>query len=224
VSDRTGSWEINIHSYVDGSRIPFPIFNSHASTPAISPDGTKVAFSLRTPRGDTDIFISNLDGSQRRNITNNPAIDYSPTWSPSGQQIAFVSDRYGGASQIYICDADGSNIRRKIKEGGDADVPAWSPDGRWLAFHWKPYQSTNYDLFIAGVATDDIRQLTSGSGSDECPSWAPDGRHIVFQSNRSGSEQIYIMLLDGTEVRRLTTQGNNTSPAWSRYFYRESEY
>jgi TolB protein len=223
VSDRTGSWEINIHSYIDGSRVPFPIFNSHASTPAISPDGTKVAFSLRTPRGDTDIFISNLDGSQRRNITNNPAIDYSPIWSPSGQQIAFVSDRYGGASQVYICDADGSNIRRKIKEGGDADVPAWSPDGRWLAFHWKPYQSTNYDLFIAAVATEDIRQLTSGSASDECPSWAPDGRHIVFQSNRSGSEQIYIMLLDGTEVRRLTTKGDNTSPIWSGYFYRESE-
>lgn len=220
---RTGSWEISIHSYIDGSRVPFPIFNSHASTPAISPDGASIAFSLRTPRGDTDIFVSRLDanGSGRRDITNNPAIDYSPTWSPSGQQLAFVSDRYGGVSQIYICDADGSNIRRIIKEGGDADVPAWSPDGRWLAFHWKPYMSTNYDLYIADVVTGDIRQLTSGNGSDECPSWSPDGRHLVFQSNRSGRNQIYIMLLDGTEVRQLTTEGKNTSPAWSGYFNRE---
>jgi TolB protein len=222
-SDRTGSWEINVYSYIDGSRIPFPIFNSHASTPAISPDGTRVVFALRSTRGDTDLFVSNLDGSDRRNITNNPAIDYSPTWSPSGRQIAFVSDRQGGASQVYICDADGSNVRRIVKEGGDADVPAWSPDGKWIAFHWKPRKTTHYDLFIDDVATGDIRQLTSGSGSNESPSWAPDGRHIAFQSNRSGSEQIYIMLLDGSELRQLTREGKNSSPAWSGYFLREGD-
>lgn len=222
-SERTGSWEINIYSYIDGSNVFFPTFNSHASTPAISPDGTRVVFALRTPRGDSDIFISNLDGSGRRNITNNPAIDYSPVWSPSGRQIAFISDRYGGTSQIFICDADGSNIRRIKKEAGDADVAAWSPNGRWIAFQWKPYRSTNYDIFIADVASDDIRQLTSHRASDECPSWAPDGRHIVFQSNRSGREQIFIMLLDGSEIRQITTQGRNTSPAWSGYFLREGQ-
>ena len=72
------------------------------------------------------------------------------------------------------------------------------------------------------VATREIRQLTSNSGSNECPTWAPDGRHIAFQSNRSGTEQIYIMLLDGSGERRITHQGSNSSPAWSGYFIRES--
>jgi TolB protein len=221
VSYRTGPPEINIYSYINGSRLPFPLFNTYASTPAISPDGTEVVFSLRTPRGDADLFISKLDGSGRHNITNNPAVDSSPTWSPSGRQIAFTSDRQGGTNQVFICDADGSNIRRVVKEGGDADAPAWSPDGRWLAFHWKPRMSSAYDLFIADVASGAIRQLTSNSGSNESPSWAPDGRHIVFQSNRTGSEQIYIILLDGSEPRRLTDQGSNSSPAWGGYFRRE---
>jgi TolB protein len=223
VSFRTGPPEINIYSYVDGSRLPFPLFNTNAGTPAISPDGTEIVFSLRTPRGDTDLFISKLDGSGRRNITNNPAIDTSPTWSPSGRQIAFTSDRQGGTNQIYICDADGSNVRRIIKEGGDADTPTWSPDGRWLAFQWKPRLSSSYDLFIADVATGAIRQLTSDSGSNESPSWAPDGRHLAFQSNRTGTEQVYIMLLDGSEPRRLTAQSSNFSPAWGGYFRREGE-
>ena len=73
--------EITIYSYLDGSRLPFPMFNTFASSPAISPDGSEVIFALRTPRGDPDLFISRLDGSNRRNITNNPAIDSSPTWS-----------------------------------------------------------------------------------------------------------------------------------------------
>jgi TolB protein len=222
VSNRTGVWEIDIHSYIDGSRLQFPIFNSFVSTPVISPDGNKVLFSLRSTRGDTDLFISNLDGSDRRNITNNPAVDTAAVFSPSGRQVAFSSDRYGRANQIYICDVDGSNIQRIVKEGGDADTPAWSPDGRWIAFHWKPHRSTRYDIFIVDVATKEIRQLTSNSGSNECPSWAPDGRHIAFQSNRSGGEQIYIMLLDGSVERRITHQGLNSSPSWSGYFHRES--
>jgi TolB protein len=216
--------EINIYSYLDGSRIPFPIFNSLAYAPAISPDGTEIAFALRTPRGDTDIFISKLDGSGQRDITDNPAIESSPTWAPSGRQIAFVSDRrQPGISQIYICDADGSNVRGIIKEGGDADSPAWSPDGKWIAFHWKPRLSTTYDIFIADVASGRITQLTGDNGSNEYPSWAPDGRHLAFQSNRTGAIQLYIMLLDSSELRMITKQGNNTSPAWSGYFQRETQ-
>jgi TolB protein len=212
--------EVTIYSYIDGSRIPFPMFNTFASTPAISPDGTEVVFALRTPRGDSDLFISKLDGSGRRNITNNPILDTSPTWSPSGRQIAYIS---GMPGQINICDSDGSNVRRIVKEGGDADGVAWSPNGKWLAFHWKPRLSANYDLFIVDVSSGAIRQLTSTSGSNEYPSWAPDGRHVVFQSNRTGTYQIYIMLLEGTELRMITSQGSNTSPAWSGYFRRETE-
>ena len=218
-SNRTGKFEINIHSYLDGSRIPFPIFNTFASTPAISPDGTEVVYALRNPRGDADLYISKLDGSDRRDVTNNPAIDQSPTWSPSGHQIAFATDRIQtGATQIHICDADGSNVRRIVKEGGDSDSPAWSPDGKYIAFHWKPRLSTSYDIFIAEASTGKMRQLTSGSGSNEGPSWAPDSRHIAFQSNRAGTTQLYIMLLDGSELRMITKQGNNSSPAWSGYF------
>jgi TolB protein len=216
ISNRTGKWEINIHSYLDGSRLPFPLFNSFVSTPAISPDGSQLVFALRTPRGDADLFISKLDGSDRSNITNHPAIDTSPTWSPSGKQIAFVSSREG-ASQVFICDSDGANVRRIVKEGGDADSPSWSPDGRFLAFHWKPRLADSYDIFIAEVSSGRINQLTSGSGSNESPSWAPDGRHLTFQSTRNGTVQIFVMLADGSEIRMVTTQGSNTSPAWGGY-------
>jgi TolB protein len=220
VSYRTGRPEINIYSYIDGSRLSFPMFNSLASTPAISPDGTQIAFDLRTtrPAGDTDITISKLDGSDRRNITSNPALDTSPTWAPSGKQIAFSSSREGRGGQIFICDTDGANVRRIVKEGGDAASPAWSPDGRWLAFQWKPHLSTNYDLFMAEIGSGSIRQITSGAGSNESPSWAPDGRHLVFQSNRDGSNQIYVLLLGDTHPRKVTSLGNNTSPSWSGYF------
>jgi TolB protein len=221
-SFRTGKWEINLHSFVDGSRLPFPLFNSFASTPAISPDGTRIVFALRTPRGDADLFVSKIDGSDRRNITNHPAIDSSPAWSPSGRQIAFISDREGGAGQLFICDADGASVRRVVKEGGDADSPAWSPDGRWIAFHWKPHLASGYDIFLADPSSARVsHQVTSNSGSNESPTWAPDSRHLAFQSSRSGSWQIYLSLADGSETRMITSQASNTSPAWGGYVRRE---
>lgn len=83
--------------------------------------------------------------------------------------------------------------------------------------------SANYDIFVADPSGGTIRQITYNGGSNESPSWAPDGRHLVFQSNRTGSWQIYTMLLEGTEPRRITNEGINGSPAWSGYFRREQE-
>ena len=208
--------EVVIYSTIDGSRQPFPMYNTLASTPAISPNGTEIAFCRRTERSNSNIFVSALDGSRLRNLTNSTANETSPTWSPSGRQIAYISGEKQG--QVFIRDADGSNQRRILKEGGDSDSVSWSPDGKWLAFNWKPSRSSNYDIFVADVASGVIRQITSGNGSNESPSWAPDSRHLVFQSNRSGRPQIYIMLLDRTDVRQITTQGINTSPAWSGYY------
>ena len=60
-------------------------------------------------------------------LTNNPAIDVTPTWSPTGTQIAFASDRRGpGQPQIFTVSVDGSNLRQ-ISFESYADRPTWSP-------------------------------------------------------------------------------------------------
>jgi len=75
----------------------------------------------------------------------------------------------------------------------------------------------HFDLFIAEVATKRILQLTQGQGDNENPSWAPDGRHIVFQSNRSGSSEIYTVFADGSELRQITNLQGCSNPDWSSY-------
>ena len=58
--------------------------------PSISPDGKTVAFSYKG-----DLYLVGSDGGEARQLTSNPAYDYSPIWSPDGKTIAFASDRYG---------------------------------------------------------------------------------------------------------------------------------
>ncbi len=65
------------------------------------------------------------------------------------------------------------------------------------------------------IATHDLVELTRDAGRNERPSWAPDGRHLVFESTRTGTRQIWSMLADGTNLKQLTTVGQNESANWS---------
>jgi TolB protein len=189
------------------------------ATPAWSPDGNQIAMSSSFT-DDPEIYIGDMNGGNRKRLTFSPGIDTSPAINPKTGQIAFISSRQsaGSVPALYIMDGDGKNVRRLSGAGGDAVTPAWAPNGQLLAFSWtRGYAPGNYNIFVMDVSNGNLLQLTHGAGANEHPSWAPDGRHIVFESNRAGGrrKQIYTMLADGTQVRALTSAGENTTPVWS---------
>jgi len=214
--DRRNFWELWIQDLA-GGRTVVPTVSSYVSSPELGPEGEQVLYSGRG-RGkiDPDIFISDPLGKRRRNLTNHPGIDSSPAWSLTGQQIAFISDRTG-TPQVWLMDSDGSNLRRVVKSGGHCDSPEWSPDGRLLAFSWQAPRQWKHDIFVVEVSTGSIRQVTTGWGSNEHPNWAPDGRHLTFQSDRTGSKQIFITNITGENLKQITAYGINESPSWSSY-------
>ena len=82
-------------------------------SPALSPDGSRVAYAMVVTRDDTSAIVTSaLDGSDLRKLTSNKAVDAYPAWSPDGTQIAFYSNRETGAAHglhLYIMDSDGSD-------------------------------------------------------------------------------------------------------------------
>ena len=165
--------------------------------------------------GDPEVYVSDINGQNLHRLTVSPGVDISPVWNPkTGNEIAFVSDR-SGTPQIYIMSDDGTNLRRLITGGGDASSPSWSPNGLFIAFSWRVSDTGTYDVYVVEIASGRIVQLTHDAGRNEHPSWSPDGRHLVFESNRSGSKQVWTMLADGTHPTQLTRSGANWNPSWS---------
>ena len=82
-----------------------------------------------SPRGQAEIYIMNVDGTNLRNLTNHPAQDEEPEFSPDGARILFDSDRNGNAD-IFVMNADGTNLVQLTGSRAKEDHGAWSPDGR----------------------------------------------------------------------------------------------
>jgi len=182
-------------------------------TPAWSPDGKRLAFTS-TKDGNSEIYLINADGTGLERLTNHRSIDTSPCWSQNGREIAFTSDRTG-APQIYVMGVDGLNVRRISFDGSYNDAPAWSPSREFSEITWASrIERGPFDIVVYNLQTQQVRQLTTGRGSNESPNWSPNGLHLVFSSDRTGSTQVYSMNRDGTNVRRLTSEGNNTTPKW----------
>jgi len=89
------------------------------TNPEASPDGWRVVFMSRRD-GNWEVYVVNVDGSDLRRLTKDPADDGLPTWSPDGQHIAFVSNR-GGEWAIWVMRPDGSGQRLLFPLGGPLD-------------------------------------------------------------------------------------------------------
>ena len=210
-------WQILMYSLEINRQVSFPRYAGANLSPAWSSDGKQLAFSS-SRSGDAEIYSVDVTGGELHRLTNSRGPDVSPTWNPkTNAQIAWVSGRTG-LPQIYTMSSDGTNVVR-MTDQGYAVSPSWSPNGQFLAFAWirnyGPGAPGASDIYVLDVASKQWVQLTHDGGRNDFPSWSPDGRHIVFQSNRGGRTQIWSMLADGTQVRQLTNQGENTQPNWS---------
>lgn len=135
----------------------------------------------------------NIDTSLRLNN------DHAP--SPDGRRIAFsATSPASRQSQVYLTNADGSNTHVMVTTT-PSYFHGWSPDGKYLAYVYQHPAANgvpaNYDIFRIPVAGGESEQLDSNPGYDDGPDYSPDGKWIYFNSDRSGSWDIWRIPADG---------------------------
>jgi len=116
-------------------------------SPAVSPDGKWVAFSLAEPSYDekkevSDLWIVPADGSSPpRRLTASKGGESAPNWSPDSRRLAFSAKREEDeVAQVYVIDVAGGGEARRITSSPlAARSPVWSPDGRSIAFQGSAY-------------------------------------------------------------------------------------
>lgn len=179
-----------------------------------SPDGSRIAF-----QENGDIFIVNVDGTNRINLTDDSAWDSEPSWSADGTRIVFTSQR-DFFRTLYSINVDGSNLVALPSDGEFWDsAPEFSPNGDKIAFVVN--SSFNAPILYTANADGTNRMPFEGSGSNSHhrnkPKWSPDGSRIAFQMwASSGSDsEIYVRNIGRGQLIQLTnTVGSNFDPSW----------
>jgi len=188
--------------------------------PAVSPDGTRLAFARET-RGNVDLWVAAIDGSGERRLTTDDAVDRSPCWSPDGLEIAFASRR-SGSGDIYVVPADGSAPPRRLTAGdGPEDDPDWAPDGGLIAFGLLQDGSS-----MIGFVTPEGGEITlldpHPRAWESDPAFSPDGRWIAIVTDVNEDYDISILPLDAEEWDSGKAESrvvalapaNDLSPTW----------
>lgn len=122
----------------------------------------------------------------------------------------------GGDLSLWVADANGKREHRLTT--GLTGASDWSPDGRMIAFDFID-ESGDPHLDLIRPDGTGRRALTTSPGGQEAPSWSPSGHLIAFDGYEPNqpvfSTSIWIVNVDGTGQRRVTSDGFDVEPAFS---------
>lgn len=177
---------------------------------------SKLAFIGNTS-GHKEVYVSDYDGHNLRQITNDASIALFPNLSPDGKKLLYSSYKEGQGPILYLKFLR-TGIERALSARKGLNIGAcWTPDGKRVALTLSRHG--NSEIFTIDLQGNVLERLTRHWAIDVSPTFSPDGTKMAFVSNRSGSPQIYVRDLVEKEVHRLTFDdevGNyNVSPAWS---------
>ena len=182
--------------------------------PAVSPDGTRVAFTSSRD-GDAELYVMPAAGGDPTRLTTFHRDDWGAQWSPDGAWLAFLSDREGEA-RVFVVRPDGTDLRpaRTGEVGGEEQGPVWSPDSTRIAYVVSSRDGAS-EIWVAEVATGAAHRVSAAGARDEAPTWSPQGRHLAYVSTRDRRIDLWVARADGSAESRLTdTPEEEWIPRW----------
>jgi len=188
-----------VPSRLTTGREPMPYWED--TTPAISPDGSRVAYA-----DEGSVWLVALTGGPPRKLVEAG----SPVWLD--EETLVVSVERDDTSRLALVSVDDPWPRRLARKHGDLDAHGeeWeavvSPDGRQVAHTFSPRSDLNRtEIRVVDVESGRVRALTgTPSIHERTPQWSPDGASVAYISERPGWHELHVVSADGSGARQLT--------------------
>ena len=186
--------------------------------PALSPDGTRVAF-IHADQGPLgNLWIAPVEDGAARQLTHytldEGSVADSPVWMPDGRHIVYSVRNRGGSSRLWRIDTESGEAAPLTAGVSNASEAVVSSDGRRLA-----YTEMRPSWRITGIDLDSAERHTiyESRHASVLPLVSPDGTEIVFFALLPSGAQIFTVGVDGRGARQWTfdEDGVNTLPFWS---------
>ncbi|MBZ5543645.1 MAG: protein kinase [Acidobacteriia bacterium] len=189
--------------------------------PAFSPDGRTLAFARWTSWDNSDLYLLGLSPdlkpvAEPKRLTFGNWRAASPAWTMDGRSLVFSA-----ASSLWKVDASGASKPQRLAAiGTNGAYPTISRRGNRLAYAQLLYNTDLWrmEMPVAGRKAKPPEKFISSTHGEYNPKFSPDGKRILFQSDRSGKEELWVCNADGSNAVQLTFLGGpmiGGEPQWS---------
>ena len=194
--------------------VPFTALRGRATSPAFSPDGSRIAFAWNgDPKGGSkgfDLYVKAMGSETLLRLTQHPSESISPAWSPDGTQIAF--HRMAGADTgIYVVPALGGP-ERKLRSTRipwtDYTLISWSPDGKWIAFADGAPEGEHPRIYLLSMETLEARQIPINPMclGEGLPAFSHNGENLAYWCLRTAYDAVlYSIPIQGGHPKTISS-------------------
>lgn len=151
------------------------------STPAWSPDGSKIAFFSTRDDASGEIYTMNSDGTGVLRLTNNLTYDSAAAWSHDGSKIVFLGDRDDANGEIYIMNPDGTGVVRLTTNTHSDNDPEWSPDGTKVLFTQYDSVAVTESAYTVNPDGTGLLNVSGTGGFLQGMAWQPLTTPFVYR-------------------------------------------
>jgi len=218
----------------DGKFTPLRETPAAYYNPAFSPDGKRLALEIFDGKR-RDIWVYEWERDTLTRLTFAGEANAFPIWTPDGQRIVYSSQEKSIAYNLWWIRADGAGDAQRLTESRNLQAAgSWRPDGKVLAFS-QLNPSTSGDIMTLPIEGDDKsgwkpgepKPFVNSTFTEGDPGFSPDGRWLAYESNESGSNEVYVRPFPGPGGKWQISTGGGVFPMWSRngkeLFYRTTD-
>ena len=179
---------------------------------------TRIVFVDETGgKGDRvkKLAIMDQDGFNPRTLPVNGNLLLTPRFNPAANEVAYMSYDTG-TPRVFIYNID-TNQKEIVGDFQNMSfAPRFSPDGNRIIMSLQSDDGNYSNIVEMNLQTRQTRKVTNESSINTAPSYSPDGTMIAFESDRGGTQQIYVMGADGSNPQRISFgKGRYSTPVWS---------
>ncbi len=207
---KMGNPSIFHHNLSSGERSAFARHGGSSLSPAVSPDGGRVAMIL-SKDGWTDLYVGSASGGEPKRLTRSREDESGPCWSSDGKWICFAAKVNERRSLCKIPAGGGEIVRIPTSGVLNPTEPEWSPDGKWIVF---TSMMGGFEICVVPSGGGVVTQLVPG----EDPSWAPNSRTVIFTRRHGSGRSLSLLDVPTKQVKDMSRiPGNsNSQPSWAK--------
>jgi serine/threonine protein kinase len=174
----------------------FHFLDANSGTPAVSPDGTRVAFSARDADDQVLLWVRPLDSLDAFPIRGSSGATF-PFWSPDGRSLGFFAQ-----GKLKVVEASASASPVSLADVEESRGGSWGPEGTILFS--KGYHDPILRVSVSGGSPTPVTEVR-GRELHRWPAFLPDGRHFLYNVRVQGEENavIYAKSLGSKEKREV---------------------